>query len=126
MRNDCMILSHHGIKGQRWGVRRFQNEDGSLTDAGKKHYNIKKDRKNKKLYTEKTKTKDFVTMAKQKLGQEYVKRALGSFGAMSAMVFIMYVYQRSEKHRAAEYTYDPLSKGPVIVDKDGNIVDKEF
>ncbi len=28
-------LQHHGIKGQRWGVRRFQNEDGSLTKEGK-------------------------------------------------------------------------------------------
>ena len=31
-------LQHHGIKGQKWGVRRFQNEDGSLTDAGRKRY----------------------------------------------------------------------------------------
>lgn len=31
-------LHHHGIKGQKWGVRRFQNEDGSLTPAGKKRY----------------------------------------------------------------------------------------
>lgn len=31
-------LSHHGILGQRWGVRRFQNKDGSLTTAGKKRY----------------------------------------------------------------------------------------
>lgn len=29
-------LTHHGIKGQRWGVRRYQNPDGSLTKAGKK------------------------------------------------------------------------------------------
>jgi hypothetical protein len=29
-------LAHHGIKGQKWGVRRYQNEDGSLTDEGKK------------------------------------------------------------------------------------------
>ena len=29
-------LYHHGIKGQRWGVRRYQNPDGSLTLAGKK------------------------------------------------------------------------------------------
>ena len=28
-------LVHHGIKGQRWGVRRFQNKDGSLTKAGR-------------------------------------------------------------------------------------------
>lgn len=29
-------LEHFGIKGMKWGVRRFQNEDGSYTDAGKK------------------------------------------------------------------------------------------
>lgn len=31
-------LYHHGIKGMKWGVRRFQNEDGSLTNAGKSRY----------------------------------------------------------------------------------------
>ncbi len=31
-------LSHHGIKGQKWGVRRYQNPDGSLTPEGKEHY----------------------------------------------------------------------------------------
>lgn len=31
-------LIHHGIKGQRWGIRRFQNEDGTLTAKGKKRY----------------------------------------------------------------------------------------
>ena len=29
-------LYHHGVKGQRWGVRKYQNKDGSLTYAGKK------------------------------------------------------------------------------------------
>ena len=33
-------LSHHGIKGQRWGIRRFQNEDGSLTAEGKARYQV--------------------------------------------------------------------------------------
>ena len=31
-------LKHHGILGQKWGIRRYQNEDGSLTEAGKKRY----------------------------------------------------------------------------------------
>ena len=30
-------LYHHGIKGQKWGVRRYQNTDGTLTRAGKRH-----------------------------------------------------------------------------------------
>lgn len=33
-------LFHHGIKGQKWGVRRYQNTDGSLTAAGKQRYQI--------------------------------------------------------------------------------------
>lgn len=31
-------LYHHGIKGMKWGVRRYQNRDGTLTAAGKKRY----------------------------------------------------------------------------------------
>lgn len=31
-------LAHHGVKGQKWGVRRYQNKDGSLTPAGKKRH----------------------------------------------------------------------------------------
>lgn len=31
-------LEHHGILGMKWGVRRFQNKDGTLTNAGKKRY----------------------------------------------------------------------------------------
>ena len=34
-------LAHHGIKGQRWGVRRYQNPDGTLTPEGRARYGIK-------------------------------------------------------------------------------------
>lgn len=33
-------LAHHGIRGMHWGIRRFQNSDGSLTGAGKKRYGV--------------------------------------------------------------------------------------
>ena len=37
-------LAHHGIKGQKWGIRRYQNEDGSLTSEGKKRYDKNDDK----------------------------------------------------------------------------------
>lgn len=36
---DTTFFEHHGILGMRWGIRRFQNKDGSLKPAGKKRYN---------------------------------------------------------------------------------------
>lgn len=32
-------LYHYGVKGQKWGIRRYQNKDGSLTEAGKRRVN---------------------------------------------------------------------------------------
>ena len=32
------FIAHHGILGQRWGIRRYQNKDGSLTAAGRRHW----------------------------------------------------------------------------------------
>lgn len=40
---ENLYLQHHGILGMKWGVRRFQNKDGSLTPAGKKRYRINED-----------------------------------------------------------------------------------
>jgi hypothetical protein len=36
--NHTNELYHWGIKGMKWGVRRYRNEDGTLTDAGRKRY----------------------------------------------------------------------------------------
>ena len=42
---EGMYIEHHGIKGQKWGVRRFQNEDGSLTPEGRARYDTDGSRK---------------------------------------------------------------------------------
>lgn len=55
-------LQHHGIKGQRWGRRLYQNKDGSLTALGKKRYN----KEVENLKKEKAKVKEAEKVAANK------------------------------------------------------------
>lgn len=53
-------LYHHGIKGQKWGIRRYQNKDGTLTPAGKKQRLTRAQRDARKLADVATKYYDKV------------------------------------------------------------------
>lgn len=65
-------LVHHGIKGQRWGIRRFQNKDGSLISAGKRKGsdNADSDRKQKEIASRKADVKNRRIMSDAELSKK--------------------------------------------------------
>ena len=82
-------LQHHGIPGQKWGVRRFQNRDGSLTTAGKKRVS----RKQKKALEKARQAKHDKAEAAKKAKQEQEdfeagkKRAIESGSATDVLKY---------------------------------------
>lgn len=74
-----MELYHHGVKGQKWGVRRYQYADGSLTPAGRKRYQLNNSSSKVKRIAglEKMKVRELVNSAKTRLtGSQYVDTQL--------------------------------------------------
>lgn len=87
--NYSDIIAHHGIKGQRWGVRRYQNDNGSLTPAGKKRQ-AKQEVKAKKELTKAKEKYKAVTADKRKAVAKKIGIAsgaiLGTAGLTAAAV----------------------------------------
>ena len=80
-------LAHYGVKGMKWGVRRYQNEDGTLTTQGKQHYVERRNITRNKPYTDDVndivstlskKEKDFLGAPydKQWIDKKYEKETL--------------------------------------------------
>ena len=67
-------LYHHGIKDMKWGVRRYQNKDGSLTAAGRKRYGLPSEAEERRIRKNNSRIKaDLSRMSDKELTDAVVK-----------------------------------------------------
>lgn len=96
-------LYHFGVKGMKWGVRRYQNADGTLTNAGKKHYGI-----------DDKKTEDYILKKGYELnsvGRDYYGEYNNKYqkGYPSSLAAQLSADYRLNQNRPL-YAYDPKDK----------------
>lgn len=123
---EYYTLYHHGIKGQKWGVRRFQKKDGSLTSAGNKRYRDddstdrpQKETRYDKLYSKyKTlgyKDDEARQTAKGKIASERALMVVGGVAVAAAVGYGVYRYRDVTKDRviAPNQVMQTVHKGDI-------------
>lgn len=102
-------LAHHGIKGQKWGIRRFQNEDGSYTDEGERHRGKKTLRQIRKDYKTANRREDI------KLGRKFdeldkSKASQDEFGKASSNYYKQRSLNKAQYHKDRAEVFQNRSK----------------
>lgn len=130
---DNNYLAHHGIKGQKWGVRRYQTKDGSLTSAGKKRYSKGDGKKAKKTTPEETVEQKRARLLKstdahelyanrklltineinERLTRIDTEKRLGSVAAQDKRGFAKFMENAQKVMKTADDLYK-LTQGPAV------------
>lgn len=88
------VLEHHGIKGQKWGVRRYQNADGSLTPKGEARYKKEVD----KLYTK--------AAQQENSNHAYLKRWVNAYNQTAEYMNRKGIADYNSKHKPEDKDYE--------------------
>jgi len=101
---DETELYHHGILGQKWGVRRYQNKDGSLTRLGKKHWEMLDDDTVNRERNRAINTGDLKTIKKHRdrFSADEIDRAIRQKNANEKLKYEMSRKGKKEKKEAEE------------------------
>ena len=126
---DQNYLMHHGIKGQKWGERRFQNPDGSLTPEGIRRYNQYKERYGEKTATRLMRSMNKGDSEKRAMQREYNRRKWGNMprkvatgsglGLAGQLTTTLPLYILSEKGTIDEETAESVSRALGILNATG-------
>ena len=105
-------LVHHGIKGQHWGVRRFQNEDGSLTKEGQERYNESdpKDKDSKEIKKFSDQKVSDISSDKTARNRKIAKGILIGVGATAITAAVAYGIYKHGKDRTDQI----ISQGSIM------------
>lgn len=110
-------LYHYGVKGMKWGIRRYQNKDGTLTSKGKKRYEKSNDNSNDEDEIKNNKSRKILTKRNIAIGATAVGASLAVMGAM-------YVYKKTNPTIHVKYMnfgeiidINSLSSKDIVVKK---------